>query len=241
MGFGRLLSSIGIGAATVDTKLEKSEFVPGEEVRGVVEIKGGGQEQMVDGIYISVKTRFSRTAGSDKALGTVERFPVAPRLTVQPGSREEVSFSFRLPYDTPLSIGRSEVWIETGLDVKSAFDPSDKDRITVRPNRWIQTVLDAIERLGFDLRQAENETLPDRFQRRLTFGQEFEFVPRRGEFSGRLGELELVMFPSEGQIDLIMQVDRRGFGGESHAQLMVSESETSQVAETLAQVIRQHS
>jgi hypothetical protein len=36
-----LLSSIGVGAATVDTRLERDELVPGEEVRGVVvEVKG---------------------------------------------------------------------------------------------------------------------------------------------------------------------------------------------------------
>ena len=34
-----MLSSIGVGAATVDTRLEKDEFEPGEEVRGVVEVK----------------------------------------------------------------------------------------------------------------------------------------------------------------------------------------------------------
>jgi sporulation-control protein len=56
MGFGRLFSSIGVGAATVDTRLERDELVPGEEVRGVVEVKGGGSEQKVNGIRLEVQT-----------------------------------------------------------------------------------------------------------------------------------------------------------------------------------------
>ena len=39
MGFGRLLSSIGVGAARVDTRLERDELAPGEQVRGVVEVR----------------------------------------------------------------------------------------------------------------------------------------------------------------------------------------------------------
>jgi sporulation-control protein len=55
MGFGRLLLSIGVGAATVDTRLKRDELVPGEEVRGVVEVKGGS-EQEVNGIRLEVQT-----------------------------------------------------------------------------------------------------------------------------------------------------------------------------------------
>ena len=39
--FNKVLASVGIGAATVDTKLESEQVVPGEEVQGIVEIQGG--------------------------------------------------------------------------------------------------------------------------------------------------------------------------------------------------------
>ncbi len=148
-------------------------------------------------------------------------------------------------YDTPLSIGSSEVWPQTGLDVKSVFDPEDEDRITVRPNLIMRTALDALEHLGFGLKSARNESAPDRFKHRLTFAQEVEFGPKRGEFAGRPDELELLMFPSEGSVDLVMQVDRPGFRGESYAELTFSEGEAPQgpdgVAEALAEAIRRHS
>jgi sporulation-control protein len=245
MGFAkRLLSSVGVGAATVETRLEKDEFSPGEEVRGVIEITGGNLRQEVEGIHLRVESFYDSELGSSKVLGTVGKFPAAPAMTVEAGSRREVSFSFRLPYETPLTIGSSEVLLRASLDVRSAFDPEDKDLITVRPDATTRTILDAIERLGFELREAKNKEVPDRFRRNLHFGQEFEFVPKRGEFEGRLDELELLMFPSEGAVDLAMQVDRRGFRGESYAEITVSDGEAAGgldlVAETLADSIRRY-
>lgn len=243
-----MLSSIGIGAATVDTKVEKDEFVLGEEVRGVIEIKGGSRAQEVDEVYIDLATRHGVQADPSRTLPgewlDIERFPIAPARRVEPGSHEEIPFSFRLPYDTPLSIGHSLVWLRTGLDVDKAFDPSDDDLITIRPNPTIRTVLDALEGLGLQLWTTSVERLPERLRRRLSSGQEIKFVATTGEFKGRLSELEVLMYPSEDSVDLVMEVDRRGSGGESSFKLTFSESETSQgtdqVAETLAEAIRQH-
>lgn len=38
--FNKMLASIGIGGAKVDTKLEKSAYTAGETIRGQVEIYG---------------------------------------------------------------------------------------------------------------------------------------------------------------------------------------------------------
>ena len=51
--FNKVFASVGIGAAKVDTKLEKDRVMPGEEVRGIVEIRGGNTEQNIDDIYLS--------------------------------------------------------------------------------------------------------------------------------------------------------------------------------------------
>ena len=254
MGFGRLLSSIGVGAATVDTRLERDELVPGEEVRGVVDVKGGSSEQEVEGIRLEVQTHYKRESGDNTLTetATIERFPVSGQRTIAANSQEEIPFAFRLPYDTPLTLGRSSVWIRTALDVRMALDPSDSDVVTVRPNRTMGIILDSMNRLGFRLREAGNEELPHRLRRRLPFGQEFEFVAGSGEFRGRFDEIELLMFPSEGSVDVILQIDRRARGlgsflseavgtDESYASLSVPESATpDRVREGLSQTIRQH-
>ena len=254
MGFGRLLSSIGVGAATVNTRLEKDEFVPGEEVHGVVETKGGDYEQEVRGIRLEVQTHYKRESGDNTVTetGTIERFSVSGQRSIRANSREEIPFTFRLPFDTPLTLGNSSVWIRTSLDVSMAVDPSDSDNITVRPTRAMRSVLDAMKRLGFHMKNAEIEELPHRLRRRLPFGQELEFVAGSGEFRGRFDEVELLMFPSEDSVDLILQIDRRvrGLGtflsekigtDESYASLTVPQSATpNHVREILAQTIRQH-
>ncbi len=255
MGFRRLLSSIGIGAATVDTRLEKSELVAGEEVRGVVEIKGGDAEQEVNAIRLEVQTHYKRESGDTTVTetGTIERFQVSGHLKIQANTHEEVPFSFLLPYDTPLTLGRTAVWVRTALDVERAIDPSDSDNITVRPSHTQRFVFDSFERLGFYMREADNEELPHRLRRRLPFGQEFEFVAGSGEFRGRFDEVELVMFPSEEAVDLILQIDRRARGfasflseqmgtDESYARLTVPESATpGDIREAIAETLRQHS
>jgi sporulation-control protein len=254
MGFGRLLSSIGVGAATVDTRLERDELVPGEEVRGLVDVKGGSSEQEVNGIRLEVQTSYKRESGDTTVTetATIESFPVSGRRTIAANSQDEIPFAFRLPYDTPLTLGRSSVWIRTALDVRMALDPSDSDVVTVRPNHTMRFILESMDRLGFRLREAENEELPRRLQRRLPFGQELEFVAGSGEFRGRFDEIELLMFPSEGSVDLILQIDRRARGlgsflseavgtDESYASVTVAESATpDRIEEALSQALRQH-
>jgi sporulation-control protein len=107
-----------------------------------------------------------------------------------------------------------------------------------------------MQTLGFRMREAENEELPHRLRRRLPFGQELEFVAGSGEFRGRFDEVELLMFPSEGSVDLVLQIDRRARGlssflseaigtDESYARLTIPESATSsEVREALAQTMR---
>jgi sporulation-control protein len=254
MGFRRLLSSIGVGTAKVDTRLERSDLAPGDEVRGVVEVHGGDSDTEIDGIRLEVQTYYKRESGDETVTetGTIERFQVAGHTVVKARNRDELPFSFALPYDTPLTVGRSSVWVRTALDVKMAMDPSDSDAITVRPTATQQKILDAFERLGFMLREADNEDLPHRLRRNLPFAQEFEFVARSGEFRGRFDEIEMVMFPSANSVDVVLQIDRRARGlgsflseqmgtDESYAGLTVSEDQSpNSVAQALADNIRRH-
>ncbi len=254
MGFRRLLSSVGVGAATLDTRLEKSEFAPGDEVRGVVEIRGGDVEQEIRGIRLEVQTYYKREVGDNTTTdtGTIESFDVSGARVVQPNTEEQVPFSLRLPYETPLTLGRSSVWLRTALDIERAIDPSDSDGITVLPNPTMRFVLNSFEKLGFRMREADNEELPHRLRRHLTFAQEIEFVATGGEFRGRFDEVELVMFPSEDAVDLLLQVDRRARGlgsflseqmgtDESYASLTVPKSATpGEIREAIAETLRRH-
>jgi len=132
---------------------------------------------------------------------------------IKENETKELPFSFRLPLETPLSMGRTKVWVNTGLDIKSAVDPTDKDYLSVVPNPVMDGIFNAVSELGFRLREAECEQAPRHLRRNLPYVQEFEFVPVSGPFRGRLDELELVFYPNnENEIEVMMQVDRRARG-----------------------------
>ncbi|MDQ6599326.1 sporulation protein [Bacillus salipaludis] len=213
--FNKVFASVGIGAATVDTKLEKDTYMPGETVKGIVEVSGGKVEQQVDDIYLSLNTTYLREADDRKYSVTacIDRFRLTSPFMIQVNEKKRIPFSFQLPEDTPVSIGRSKVWVSTGLDIKNGVDPSDKDYLKVVPNPLMTAVFNAIDNLGFRIREADCEEAPHRLRRRLPFVQEFEFVPASGPFRGRLDELEVVFFPSaNGSMDIMLQVDRRARG-----------------------------
>lgn len=216
--FNKVFASVGIGAAKVDTKLEKDRVMPGEEVRGIVEIRGGSTEQNIDDIYLSLHTTYIREADDKKYTATaqIDRFKLTQSFIIKENETKEIPFTFRLPLEMPLSMGRTKVWVSTGLDIKNAVDPSDKDYLTVVPNQLMHGVFNAISDLGFRLREAECEQAPRHLRRNMPFVQEFEFVPASGSFRGRLDELEVIFYPnSENEIEVLMQVDRRarGLGG----------------------------
>ena len=176
--FQRMLASVGIGAAKVDTRLETPRLRPGDEVRGTVFIRGGSVEQRIDGIYLQLMTRYIVEKDDHKIPQTaiIGKFRITEPLVVRPNETIDLPFSFVLPLDTPTTRGGTPVWLKTGLDIDNAVDPTDHDHIEVDPHPYAQAVLDAVQSLGFRLRKAQCE-YASRLGGRLPFVQEFEFAP----------------------------------------------------------------
>lgn len=210
--FKKLLASVGVGAAKVDTQLEKEQFVPGETVHGKVVIQGGDVEQTIDSIHIFLMTEAIREVDDRKVKEKValQKYPVANQETIKEGETKEIPFSIQLPYHAPASLGRLPIWFETGLDIPMALDPEDRDPIKVSPHPYIEKVMNALEsHLGFRLRKVEMES-----SKRFGYVQEFEFTPV-GEYRSYLDELEVIFFLQENHVDVMLEVDRRarGLGG----------------------------
>lgn len=86
-----------------------------------------------------------------------------------------------------------------------------------------------------------------------SFVQEFEFVPAKGPYYGKLDEVEVIVQSlGNGQYELLLEIDRkaRGFSGflsevldadESLVRVTVSESEIAQLSATLERVISRYS
>lgn len=209
----RMMVSVGIGAAKVDTRLENARVRAGDDLRGVVRVVGGSVPQQVSQICLHLMTQYRRKVDDRQVLETVtvDRFRVGDPFTIGPGDVREFPFQYRLPDDMPVTVGRTKVWLKTGLDVPAAVDPKDQDTLQVLPHRYVQVVLDALDRLGFRIRNAECEQ-SRRMGGRLPFIQEYEFVPAASPFRGRLDELEAVFFPHRSGLDVYFEIDRRARG-----------------------------
>ena len=88
--------------------------------------------------------------------------------------------------------------------------PRDNDRIEVVPTYAQNTVLQAIEMIGFRMKTAETVYAPRLGGSYSPFVQEFEFVPYSGSYRGRLDELERVFLRNHGAgLELLLQIDRK--------------------------------
>lgn len=216
--FNKVLASIGVGAATVDTKLHKSSYTINETVTGVVEVTGGNTEQQIDAIYLTLYTSFVREIDDRKVndQAALQNFQINEPFTIQANEKREIPFSFVLPTAVPVTAGQSRVWIHTGLDIKNAVDPKDTDYIDVQPTRLASSVLTAVQNLGFRVRKVDTEQAPSYLRNRMKVVQEFEFAPTNNTYRRYLDELELVFLEqSERSVEVLLQVDRRarGLGG----------------------------
>lgn len=252
--FKKLLSSVGIGAAKVDTKLYKTNYTVGEKLEGVVTIQGGQVEQEIDSIYLSLLCQYEDKIDDKKITRTavIEKLELLQAFTIGVNEAKEIPFSFLIPNSTPATLGKTKVWIQTGLDIKMAADPQDRDYIKVNPHPLVEEFLNAVKRLGFRLREVDCEKAPLSLRNRTPFVQEFEFKPYSGEFARKLDELEAVFTVSENRVDVLLQVDRRarGFGGflaealemdESYVRFSYSRADVPSLPETIASIIRKYS
>ncbi|MCU9613616.1 sporulation protein [Caldibacillus lycopersici] len=211
----KVFASVGIGGAEIDVILDNNIFTVGEEINGRIEVKGGSIEQKIESLYLTLKTNFLRKIDEKmvKDIATIGRFQLSECFTIKPNEKIERPFSFTLSVDTPLTYGKTKIWIESGADIKNAIDPTDKDYIKVVPNELMAAVINSVANLGFSLRNADCELVPNAIRNRLPIIQEFEFVPYEGIFRGRLEELEIVFVnQSNHRLNLFMEMDRKERG-----------------------------
>ena len=261
--FKKALSAVGIGAAKVNAILDSTAIGPGEVLSGVVQIKGGKAEQSINKIDLDIRCNYFVEEERERKISddeyetyteiverhaTLAAFDIKEAFVIQPGEEKEIQFEMTMPLDSPLTLGRSETWLATNLDIDFALDKQDKDYIQVQPNEMQQAVFNALSQLGFSLHDAENEAVRS-FH--LPFVQELEFKPMAGDFAGRLDELEVIFVNYPDAIEIRMEVDRkaRGIGGffaemfdldESKVKVRIAAEDIDNVEEILNQLISEH-
>ncbi|CAM2967201.1 sporulation protein [Vibrio rarus] len=219
--FKKTLASLGIGSATVDAVLQQETLVPGDKVSVVIHVYGGATEQHIDHIDLKLCCRYisereERQPHSEGPLRrkvpqnyVLDKWQLPYSFNI--GSGEERTFDIELdvPFNTPLTIGESEVWLETALDIDLAVDPTDKDMLTVRPDPVMDHIFTELEELGLRIRQVECEAAKG-FA--MPFVQKFEFVPTSGLFHGTWREVEIIAYRDDKQLQLWFEIDRQKKG-----------------------------
>ena len=158
----------------------------------------------------------------------------------------EISFpiQFELPYNIPISTPYTRYQFRTNLDIPNALDAKDIDEITIRPNHYVQCLLDAIELLGFRSK-GESGSFNGKFQ-------QFEYVPTKF-LRGKLDELEVYFEAQEDRINIMLQIDKKVKGffastiddldlDERHVNFSLSKDQLracEHTSEILARIIRQ--
>ncbi|WP_404460935.1 sporulation protein [Sutcliffiella horikoshii] len=213
--FSKLITSVGIGSAKVDTKLKKNYFMQGEVLDGMVEILGGNSNQKIDAIHLKLMTLYGHEGSSRLTNTVLHTHKLNDSFTIHAGERKEIPFSFRIPLDTPITMQDPEtgknippVWIATEADVKNAIDPRDKDYITIEPTKVHEQILDALRVLGLKFRQMESQKLPFNLKSEKVFGQQYEFVPTFGKYFKRLEEIEVYIFQGDEETTVLFDVDK---------------------------------
>ncbi|MFB6183273.1 MAG: sporulation protein [Haloarculaceae archaeon] len=207
---GRILSSIGIGSATVDTVFPRTELVPGETVTADVELYGGDATQEIDGVYFVLKTEH------DGEKRTVAEFAADSAVTLEPDDERTIPVEMEIPVWTPLTRDGTTVWLETGLDIDWARDPTDEDRIEIVPDEYTAALLAAVDDLGFETTGSElieTDYLDDR-----PFAQALSFRPTGDGLAADLDELTVTLVPRADDLRAFVEFDQHDRVAEEYDQ-----------------------
>ena len=236
---GKLMRTLGVGGATIDTVLESDEVVVGGTLRGEVRVKGGASDQDIRGVTIEIVTRCLVETRSDNkvhaeillASGTIDLGRV--------GAGEELTAPLEVDIDpaAPISIGSTTSFVRTRLNLAGAVDPTDKDPIRLLPTPAMLAVIDGLEQAGFALAETEVEHNPRRVN---PFVQEFDFRPRGFNDYG-VEEVEISFQPIRGGVEVLLTVDNRGgfftMGRERSTRFQVSDTDLPDMAAQLRSAI----
>jgi sporulation-control protein len=240
MGF---LSRIGIGSAEVDTVLERERVQPGDSIPAHIEIEGGSEDQEVDEIELAVMTRYEIETddGTSYRNVAIHETELTDGFTISEGEERTMDAGeIRVPESTPPTVGKTQVWIYTGLDIDWSVDPKDKDYLEVEPGPYVSAMMDAVEGLGFRLKEVEN-VKASRFGPH-EFAQEYEYRPTSGSrYAHDLDEIELFPTRTGDGLDVVVEVDKRGeslFGrDESHHRITVDTTDVDRIERQISGLI----
>jgi sporulation-control protein len=220
MVFRKLMAAFGAGVE-VDTVLDNTGpgntgVRPGDPLRGVVNFRGGGTDYKVEGIHLDLTAVVEVESGDNEYKSTYSflRRQVAGTFQLTAGAEHSQPFEITLPWETPISaigghpLRGMRLGVQTELALAGAMDKGDLDPMFVNPLPAQEQIIAALDRMGFGFKKADLERGTLRGST-MPFYQEIEYYAG-GEWRRHFNELELTFIAGPGQMDVILEADKRG-------------------------------
>ncbi len=177
-----ILSSVVLRNAKVNLILNSNDLTPGSKISATLYIEGVNSEQYIENIFIDVITKHSQIKSdtqhitsniSTKVKHIIQKITIPINQTIKVNQGIEKSIEFILDSETPMTISKSEVWIEVSIDniiFKKKYD------VNVKPHPFSSKILDSIEEIGFSLDKVYNDYFYG-VKEGVPFAQWFVYTP----------------------------------------------------------------
>ena len=203
--FKKMMASMGVGSAKVETVLNQRSLRKGETLTGYILVKGGAVDQEISGIDLHIQTKVKKESNDSTYYETVtlQRQQVVSRFTIAKGQERRIEFSMVLNKNLPFTMGRTTMWVYTDLNIESAIDSADHDALTINPTEGEQRILNAMQELGAHVKESEVEERYFNFFGGRQFVQEIDYHIRG---SWNIEEVEIT-FVSETEDEMILSIE----------------------------------
>lgn len=206
MAFRKLLSALGVGAPEVATELDRTQYLPGEEITGTVTVRGGEADVEIERLTVELLVRFEGHGDEARYLHRMASQEFPGPFTLAAGESRIEKFSIPLPLAMPLTHANGRPLqgaycaVRTELAVDKAVDRADVDVVEVHALPSQAAVLRALEELGFRHREAEVKPgIAHNSRQGVDWWQEIE-LSFPAEY--RLGTVELLLAVLPDEIDV---------------------------------------
>ena len=214
--FKKMMASMGAGGGSVETTLSTPSAYPGGVVEGVINIRGGSVDQMIDYVAVGLVARVEIESG-DSEYDSYLKFHehrVTGSFKLDDGSSHQVPFQLQIPWECPFNVigghqlSKCFIGVRTELEIQRSVDKTDVDPLAVYALPAHEKLLAAFTQLGFRFKGADME------KGRVTGGslpfyQEIEFHPAP-QFAHNVNELEVTFVTRATEMDVILEIDKRG-------------------------------
>lgn len=131
--FENLLTRIGIGGVTVDTRLSQASYRTEDSISGVIEVTGGDSPQTVRDIELilyEVTSGYRKDSDFDEYQEVIQTIRLDHTVSVGKGETVDIPFEFSVS-GLAVSDGEHSVRLHTKVLLPGSIDANDEDDIRI--------------------------------------------------------------------------------------------------------------